>query len=146
MFTGGRRTCTLEANKYLFPLPSIYSLFFHGSFSNSPIYLHVFKIRVWKKSQFAPLRHHCNYNFTFGLQQNRVSYLLERNIHRKTNKSTHQLVPGELYCSKFKDIEYSTCWLAFMWLFHWHHLAASSTKFRQTSTSVLFVLLCEKDV
>lgn len=104
-----RRTCTLEANKYLFLLLSIYSFFFHGSFSNSPIYLHVFKIRVWKESQFAPLRHHCNYNFTFGLQQNRVSYLLERNIHRKTNKSTHQLVPGELYCSKFKDIEYSTC-------------------------------------
>lgn len=91
----GRRTCTLQANKYLFPLPSTYSLSFHGCFSNSPIYLHVFKIRVWKDSQFAPLRHHCNYNFTFGLQQNRVSHLLERNIHRKTNKSTHQLVPGE---------------------------------------------------
>lgn len=142
----GRRTCTLQANKYLFPLPSTYPLSPHGCLSNSPIYLHVFKIRVWKDSQFAPLRHHCNYNFTFGLQQNRVSHLLERNIHRKTNKSTHQLVPGELYCSKFKDIEYSTCWLAFMWMFDWHRLTLSSTKFRQIYTSVVFVPRCEKDV
>lgn len=110
LFTGrGRRT--YSENKYMPPFPSIYPSCSHESLSNFLGYLCVLRMRVWKDSQFASFEHRCNYSFTAGLQQNGAFHLLERNTHRKTNKSAYQLVLGELHCLKFKDIENSIWYL-----------------------------------
>lgn len=65
-------------------------------------------------------------------------------MHRKTNKSTYQLVPGELHCLIFKDI--ASKYLIGIYVDVWHHLTLSSTIFRHIYASVVSVLPCEKDV
>ena len=77
----GRTTCTFSENKYLFPLPNAHSLSPHSPLSNFPGYLHVFKVRVWKDSQFAPLRYHCNYNFTLLVYVQKQCLLDHINLH-----------------------------------------------------------------